>query len=144
MAEVKFKITNNDPVSGKRMIAYLTSAPLSVGGFPLFVQYLVKLKEVDESTDAIPAGNTDRAKQAVASFESAQYAINGRKISSITKLYLPDNTVDVNAITLQDYFANKIVTSFSGVGGSDPLSKLAEGILREVISIQQANGELPT
>ncbi|MFN7465250.1 MAG: hypothetical protein ACK53T_01410 [Planctomycetota bacterium] len=142
MAQVKFKVTNNDPVTGKRMILELTAAPIGRDGYPLFVQYLVTLKETNETTDAIPNGTTQRARKAVESYEET-FMINQRKISSTTRLYLSDDTVDPNAITLAFYFESKILNTFPGVGNGDCLDDLARGILREVILIRQANGELP-
>lgn len=142
MAEVKFKITNNDPVTGKRMIAYLTGAPLGVGGYPSHVSYLIRLKENDENTDAVPPNNTDRTKKAYQSYEE-KFHINGQKIKLSTKIYLPEETQDPEAITLSEYFATKIISTLPGVGGGDQAWKFAEGILREVILIKQANGEMP-
>lgn len=143
MSKVRFKITNADLVTGKRMIAELTNAPIGRMGHPLFVQYLVTFKEVDESTDAVPANGTGWAKRAVSPYEET-FMINERKISSVSKLYLPDDTTDPNAITLADYFKSKILNTFPGVAGGDSLDVLARGILREVVAIQQVNGELPS
>jgi len=140
--EVKYKVTNNDPVTGKRMLVYLTGAPLKGNGAPDHVTYLVKLKEADDSSDAIPINSTERAIKAVSSYEE-RFEINDRKISSVTRLYLPRNTQDPNAITLQDYFATKVISSFPGTNGGDQAWKFAEGILREVVLIKQANGEMP-
>lgn len=142
MAQVKFKVTNNDPLTGKRMIAELTNASIGRLGYPLFIQYLITIKETDEITNALPNGTTERAKKAVESYEETFY-INERKISAINRLYLADNTDDPNAISLAEYFETKILNTFPGVGGGDRFDILIRGLLREVISIKQANGELP-
>jgi len=142
MAQVKVKITNTDPVTGKKMIAFLTGMPFVEYGNPVHVSFLIKFKEVDESTDAIPADSTLNAQRAVTQAEY-RFPIGFRKISSTTKLYLPDDTQDVNAITLEDYFANKVINTYQGVAGGDQTWKFAEGVLKEVIAIMQANGELP-
>ncbi len=140
--EVRFRISNNDPVSGKRIIAFLTNAPLGRDGTPLFIQYLVTLKEVDEVTDAIPSGTTKRAKRAVESYEET-FVIDDRKIHGTTLLYLPENTTNPNAITLKEYFRTRTINDFPGVSGGDPARDFAEGLLRQMILIRQANGELP-
>jgi len=142
MAEVKRKITDNDPFTGKKLVAYLTNAPLNGSGYPSMIQWVEKVKETDETTDASPANSTERAVAAVRPVEYT-FHINNRKISSVTKLYLPDNTVDINAITLAEYFTTKVISTFPGVAGGDQAWKMAEGYLREVIAIKQANGELP-
>lgn len=142
MAQVKVKITNSDPETGKKMIAFLTGMPFVEYGNPTHVSFLVKFKEVDESTDAIPAGSTLNQVRAVKEAEYL-FGIGDRKISSTTKLYLPNDTQDVNAITLKDYFATKVINTYQGVAGGDQTWKFAEGILKEVIAIMQANGELP-
>jgi hypothetical protein len=142
MAQVKVKITNTDPVTGKKMIAFLTGMPFVEYGNPAHVSFLIKFKETDESTDAIPADGTLNAKRAVTQAEYL-FPINTRKISSTTKLYLPDDTQDVNAIALKDYFATKVINTYQGVAGGDQSWKFAEGVLKEVITVMQANGELP-
>jgi len=108
--EVRFRISNNDPVSGKRIIAFLTNAPLGRDGTPLFIQYLVTLKEVDEVTDAIPSGTTQRSRRAVESYEET-FVIDDRKIHGTTLLYLPENTTNPNAITLKEYFRTRYCMS---------------------------------
>lgn len=146
--EVKFKVTNTDPVTGKRVIAFLQDVRFGADGYPTEVRYIVTLKEVNETTDAIPLDNTERAKRAVESYEEVFYIaanpnFNQRKIHNTTLLYLPDNTVDPNAITLQEYFRTKAINTFPGVANADPLRDVAEGILRQVILIKQANGQMP-
>lgn len=126
--EVKYKVTNADPVTGKKMLVYLTAAPLRGDGAPSHINYLVKLKEVNESTDAIPAATDERSVKAVASYED-RFEITDRKISSTTLLYLPDSTVDVNAISMRTFFATKIINTFPGVQGGDQAWKFAEGLL---------------
>ena len=69
--------------------------------------------------------------------------LNKRKIHNTTLLYLPDDTVNPNAITLAEYFRTKAINTFPGVANADPLRDVAEGILRQVILIKQANGEMP-
>lgn len=140
--EVKFKVTNSDPVTGKRMIVFLTNAPIGAEGYPLQIQYLVKLKEADETTDAAPADGSIRAKRAVETYEES-FFITDRKINSTTLLYLPDDTTDPNAITLKEYFRTKVISSFPGVGGGDPFRDIGEGLLRQMVAIRQANGEMP-
>lgn len=142
MAQVKVKITNTDPVTGKKMIALLTGMPFVEYGNPIHVSFLIKFKEVDETTDAAPANGTLNAQRAVTQAEYT-FPIGTRKISSTTKLYLPDDTQDVNAIMLQDYFSTKVINTYPGVGGGDQTWKFAEGVLKEVIAVMQANGELP-
>jgi len=141
MAEVKFKITNNGSISGKKEIAYLTAMPFNGYGSPSFVGFLIRFKETDEITDAIPADSTLNARRVINVVEY-NFQIGLQKISSVTKLYLPDDTVDVDAITLQDYFATKVINSFPGVAGGDQAWKFAEGVLKEVVAIMQTNGEL--
>lgn len=143
MSQVRFKITNTDPVTGKRMIAELTNISIGRFGYPLFVQYIVTLKETDETTDAAPINATERAKRAVSQYEET-FNINDRKIDSVTKLYLPDNTTNPNAILLAEYFRKKVITSFPGVAGGDQFATLSRGVLREAIAIQQANSEQPS
>jgi hypothetical protein len=142
MSQVKHRITTNDPATGKRLIAELLVAPFGRFGYPLFVQYLVTVKETDEVTEATPPNQTDRGKRLVQAYEE-RFEINDRKIHSSTLLYLPDNTTNPNAITLAEYFRTHALNTFSGVNGDDQLDILARGILREVIQIKKANGELP-
>jgi hypothetical protein len=141
MAEVKFKITNNGSISGKKEIAFLRAMPFNGYGSPSFVAFLIKFKEADETTDAIPADGTLNAKRVITQVEY-NFPIGDRKISSLTKLYLPDDTVDVNAVMLKDYFADKVINTYPNVAGGDPTWELAEGILKEVVAIMQTNGEL--
>jgi len=142
MAEVKCNVTNNDPDTGKKIKAFLSGAPLGFGGYPIHVSYILKYKEIDDVTDAIPPANTSTSRNSIKDIEETFY-VTDRKISGVTKLYLPDDTVDINAVSLKDYFANKIINTYQGTGGGDPAWKFAEGVLKEVISIRQLNGELP-
>ncbi|MCE2934691.1 MAG: hypothetical protein LW845_01570, partial [Flammeovirgaceae bacterium] len=66
-----------------------------------------------------------------------------RKIHGTTLLYLPENTTNPNAITLKEYFRTRTINDFPGVSGGDPARDFAEGLLRQMILIRQANGELP-
>lgn len=142
MAQVQCNVSSNDPVTGKKIKAQLTGAPIGFGGYPSHVTYKLIFKETDDNTDAIPSGPTEREKKAVSSYEET-FQIDTRLISSTTKLYLPYDSQDVNKISLQDYFANKVINTYSGVGGGDASWKFAEGLLKEVVAIKQANGELP-
>jgi hypothetical protein len=141
MAQIKRKVTDLDPTTGKKIIAFLTNAPIGEKGNPIFINYLLKYKEADESTD--PTGNDDLLRS-IYTVREYRFEINQRKISSSTLLYLLDDTVDPNAISLEDYFANKAINTFPGVNNGDAAWKYAEGILRQVILIKQANGELPS
>ena len=140
MAQVKVNITNNDPVTGKKIKAQLTNMPFGFGGFPKIVQYLEVLKEVDDTTDAIPSGNTEREKKAVMQSEQT-FVIDKRTIHKTTKVYVAVD--DPNAITLEEHFATKVINTLPGVGNADQSWKFVEGVLKEVIAIRQANGELP-
>lgn len=143
MPQVKVKISNAEPNTGKKLIAILTNAPLRRFGYPEIVQWQEYIKEVDESTDAVPPNSNERTASLYKQGEEKTFNVNERKISSTTRLYLPEDTVDVNAITLKDYFATKVINQFPGVAGGDQAWKFAEGILKEVIAIKQANGEMP-
>jgi hypothetical protein len=140
--EVRFKVTNSDPVTGKRMIVFLTGAPIGAQGYPVQIIYMVRLRESDEVTPAAPANNTERAKRAVQEYEEIFY-INERKIDSTTLLYLPDDTTNPNAITLADFFRTKSLNSFPGVSGNAPVRDFAEGLLRQMVLIKRANGDFP-
>lgn len=140
--EIKRKITDSDPVTGKKMIAYLTLIMVDGRGVPLNVSYKVKYKEANETTDAVPPTNYVTTGKAYQPFDEF-YTIGKRKISSTTLLYLQDDTVDPNAITLEDYFATKTILSYPGVSNGDQFWKVAEGVLRQIILIRQANGEYP-
>ncbi len=141
MPEIKRKVTDLDPTTGKKIIAFLTGAPLGGNGHPIHITYTLKYRENDESTDA--TGNNDLLRQ-IYTVREYRFAINGRKISSTTLLYLPDDTTDPTAVTMSDFFTTKAINSFPGVANGDQAWKFAEGLLRQMILIKQANGELPT
>ena len=148
MPQITHKVSNTDSTTNKKIIAYLTNIRMNPNGGIDSISYIIRLKETDEVTDAIPKDSTLTAKRAVSAYDET-FQINPtllegeRKISSTTRLYLPVNTVDPNAMTLSGYFMDKIITSLPGVSGTSRVWEFAKGILREVILIKQANEELP-
>jgi hypothetical protein len=139
---IKHKICNNDPASGKKLVAYVQAVPFGPAGNPYHVEIVVHAKENDEETEATPPGTTERDKQRVQPWTELFTISSGRRIDPITKLWDYDGS-NQSAVELDAYFRDKLINTLPGVGGNDPLSKMCEGILREVINIKQANGEWP-
>lgn len=135
--QLKFKI-GTDAATGK-VIKYTHIETRFQNGSPIELIGKISFHEVaNENNDALPVNATALAKKAVESF-TENYSCVGRYIDTTTKLYL--NAEDVGAVLLTDYLRDKAVNSYPSTAGADPLSKLVEGICKEVINIRKANGE---
>lgn len=155
MANIKFNV-GNDPVTGKKQ-KYTSVEVKFQYGVPIEFIGSMSLHEVNDDS-AVPAGSLANQKRAVESrMENYPGAILGKPLDqqymdSVTRLYLlgpndltdPENPVPYpNAILMSDYFQNKVLSTYPGVGGGKMLWEAIEGLCKEMIAIRQANGELP-
>lgn len=155
MATIRFNI-GTDPVTGKKE-KYTSTDVRFQYGVPIEFIGSMSFHEVNDDP-AVPGGTTARQKKAVESYmENYPGAILGKSfdqqwIDSVTKLYLPgpDDLTDPenpvpypNAVLMSDYFQNKVLSTYPGVGGGKMLWEAIEGLCKEMIAIRQANGELP-
>lgn len=136
-AQIKFKI-GTDAATGK-VIKYTHMETRFKDGAPIELIGKISFHEVaNENNDAVPVNATALAKKAVESF-TENYSCVNRYIDTTTKLYL--NAENVGAVLLTDYLRDKAINSYPATANGDPLSKLVEGICKEVINIRKANGE---
>lgn len=151
MATIKFNVSANDPLTGKKM-KYTNLEIRFQHGVPIEFIGNISLHEINDDP-AIPAGSDSRSKRAVESY-TENFAIGTRNIDSVTKHYAVNVggnwfredliTPIVNpVISLAFHFEQKTINSFPGVANADPLWELAEGLCKEMVNIRQINGELP-
>lgn len=107
-------------------------------GAPLRVMYILKAYAFDGTTELGPSGS-DVDRELIKARE-VSFEITGRYINTVTKKYT--NGGGQNEVLLSEYLRTKAINTYPGVANADPLSDLVQGILREIISIKQANKEL--
>jgi hypothetical protein len=141
MAQIRFNV-GNDLLTGKK-IKYTSLDITLKNGFPTNFTGLLTYHEVNDDP-AVTIGSTERQKKATSStYEN--YQVSGKFIDSTSKLYVSqfdgNGVPTVGAISLESYFENKAINTFSSVAGGNPLSTLVEGLCKEMIDIRKLNGE---
>ena len=153
MATIKFNITNNDPVTRKRMKYNNTEIRFQYGA-PIEISGAISLHEINDSP-AVPAGSDSRSKKAVESY-SDYFTLLDKFIDTVSLLYAVKNANDewvlqsdgvtpvVNPVlSMAQYFEQYIINTLPGVAGGDQLWEISEGICKQMINVRKANGEFP-
>jgi hypothetical protein len=137
MAKIKVA-AGTDPLTGKKIKVEQTAFVWNNNGQPQHINFLVQFYEVDGTTPTPPTGNYI-SKRAVTEYED-KFEFQGW-MNPTTKVVVSSDTP--GAVNIKSYFETKVINTLQGVGGSDTLFKLQEGVLKEVVLILQANGILP-
>lgn len=136
-AQIKFKI-GTDAATGK-VIKYANVEMRFQAGRPIEVIGKVTYHEVaNEADDAIPVNATEPAKRAIQGYNE-NFSIIDKFIDPATNLYVDSS--DPLAVALPDHLAAKAINSYPSTNNGDPLSKLIEGICKELFVIRKLNGE---
>lgn len=142
---IRVNVTGNDAATGKKVKADLIYITTNSDGTISRVGYMLRYFENDNITPAIPLGPSERQKKLVESVEKT-FEVGNKSMLSTTFVYSPlvdGNDVPIpNAILVSTYLKNRQINQFPGVQNADPLWKLNEGILKQVIDIQMANNEI--
>jgi len=146
--QIKFNLPN-DAISGKKVKIMLTGVNFDQYGKVASVSYIIKL--TDPITDAdIPV--TSEIQDASFYSKEKTFLVNGKSILSTTRVYSPlkdSNGVDIpNAIKISDYLQLKAINTYknpndTNLAGGDAAWKFIQAVLKEIVLIKQANGELP-
>lgn len=133
---VSFRVTNADPVTGKRIV-YTSLQVTFTNGAPTEFVGLLSYRESNDSP-ALPNGTTLAQKRAVESY-SESYTCANKYINGSTLVYVSDS--DPNAVRLDEWLRTRTVGSLPGTGGGDILSGFIQGLCKQMILIRKANGE---
>lgn len=145
MATIRVNV-GTDTERNKKVKADFNYMILGDNGQPNKIGYFLRYYELDNNTLSTSSGNNVLQRKLYDIVEDS-FSFDG-VIDSGSKVYtsLTDETGSIipGAIDVKTYFENFAINELPGVGNSDPYWKTAQGILKEVISIRQANGELPS
>lgn len=138
--EIKVNI-GLDTLTNTRMKAESPNFSFDGRGNLIHVTYLVKKYQLNNTTPVSETGSETRRQ--LLSAREYRFEVGGKWINTSTKAILSDTTGITPKARLDNYLRTKAVNSFPGVAGNDPLSKLLEGLFKEIIAIKQASKELP-
>lgn len=146
--QIKFNLPN-DPTSGHKVKVLLTGVNFDQFGKILSVSYIIKLTNAITDLD-IPV--TSEIQDAGFYSKEKTFHLEGKSILSTTRVYSPlvtaQNVPIPNAILISDYLQLKNINAYknpndTNLGGSDPAWRFIQAVLKEIVLIKQANGELP-
>lgn len=144
---IKFSLPD-DPISGNKVKVLLTGANFDYRGKLVSISYIIKLtNQADQEISP-----TSEIQDAAFFSKEKVFFPNGKAILSTTRVYSPlvdGNGVAIpNAILISEYLQMKPINQFknpndTNLAGGDASWKFLQSVLKEVVLIKQANGELP-
>lgn len=153
MATIKFNVTANDPLTGKK-VKYTNTEIRFQYGAPIEIMGAISLHETNDDP-AVPPRTDSRSKKSVESY-SDYFTTRDKFIDTVTMLYAKQiadlswvlESDGVTPITnpvlrLDQYFEQYIINSLPGVAGGDRLWEVSEGICKQMMNVRKANGEFP-